>query len=277
MTEAGRAEGTQRFRLDGRVALVTGANGILGSRYVQALAEQGAHVVVADLDQDASARVADQLSRTSGVACMGAGLDVSDPASVEGGVDAVVRRFGRIDILLNNAATKGDDLKALFTPTVEYDLAVWRQIMSVNIDGQFLMARAVGRHMLEAGCGSIVNVSSIYGMVGPDQRIYEGAEYLGVAINTPIVYSVSKAATHGLTRHLATEWGARGVRVNTLTPGGVESGQNDVFMRRYAARTPLGRMARDDEMVGAVLFLASDASSYVTGQNIVVDGGWTTW
>lgn len=266
-----------RFRLDGRVVLVTGANGILGSRYTEALAQAGAHVVVADVDQGASEVHAARLTEAYGQPCLGAAVDVADPGSIDRLIEQITTTFGRIDVLLNNAATKGDDLEALFQPSTAYDPEVWRKIMAVNIDGQFFMARAVARVMLKAGVGSIINVSSIYGNVGPDQRIYEGSLYMDTSINTPAVYSVSKAAVLGLTRHLATEWGSRGIRVNTLTPGGVESGQNQTFMDRYAARVPLGRMARGEEMIGAVLFLASDASSYVTGQNIIVDGGWTAW
>lgn len=263
------------LELAGQVALVTGAAGILGSRYVHALASRGANVVIADVDKDRCLALAKDLPDPA--AAMAVAADVSDPESVEQMTRAVMNRFGRIDILLNNAVTKGDDLEALFAATVDYDLAVWRKIMSVNIDGQFIVARSVGRRMIEARRGSIINVSSIYGMVGPDQRIYEGSQYLGTRINTPAVYSVSKAAVHGLTRHLATEWAEHGIRVNTLTPGGVESGQNDVFKASYSARTPMGRMAQADEMTGAVLFLATTASSYVTGQNIIVDGGWTAW
>ena len=150
--------------------------------------------------------------------------------------------------------------------------------MAVNVDGMFLVAQAVGKRMVEQGKGgSIIQTASTYGIVGPDQRIYEGSEYLGRQINTPAAYSTSKAAVVGLTRHLATYWGDKRIRVNTLVPGGIESGQNDVFRRNYATRTPLGRMARRDEMIGAVVYLASDASSYMTGQMIVCDGGWTAW
>lgn len=264
------------FRLDGRVILITGGAGILGRQYCLAAAHAGAHVVVADVDGEAAERLVEDLPGGSDRHQRSV-LDVTDPESVENTVQDAMARFGRVDVLLNNAAGKGDDLAAFFEPTVSYSIDLWRRIMSINIEGQFLMARAVGRHMLAARRGSIINVSSIYGCVGPDQRLYEGAEYMGVQINTPAVYSISKAAVHGLTRHLATEWGPSGIRVNTLTPGGVESGQNDVFISRYSARTPLNRMAQRGEMTGAVLFLATDASSYVTGQNIVVDGGWTAW
>ncbi len=150
--------------------------------------------------------------------------------------------------------------------------------MAVNVEGMVHMAQAVGKHMIAGKIsGSIIQTASIYGVVAPDQRIYEGSEYLGREINTPAVYSASKGAVLALTRHLATYWAKYGIRVNSLTPGGVESGQNETFKRLYANRVPLGRMAQADEMVGAALFLASEASSYVTGQNIIVDGGLTAW
>jgi NAD(P)-dependent dehydrogenase (short-subunit alcohol dehydrogenase family) len=150
--------------------------------------------------------------------------------------------------------------------------------MSVNVDGMFLVAQAVGRKMIEQGTGgSIIQTSSIYGILAPDKRIYEGSFYLGRQIGTPAVYSTSKSAVVGLTRHLAAYWADKGIRVNTLTPGGVESGQNETFKERYSARIPLGRMAQGEEMVGALIFLASEASSYITGQNIVVDGGLSIW
>ena len=150
--------------------------------------------------------------------------------------------------------------------------------MAVNIDGMFLVAQPVGKHMIKHGeGGSIIQTSSIYGIMAPDQRIYEGSFYMGRSINTPAVYSTSKAAVIGLTKYLAAYWADKGIRVNTLTPGGVESGQNETFKQRYSARIPLGRMAKPDEMVSALIYLASDASIYVTGQNIIVDGGLSAW
>jgi NAD(P)-dependent dehydrogenase (short-subunit alcohol dehydrogenase family) len=149
--------------------------------------------------------------------------------------------------------------------------------MQVNLDGYFFMAQAIGPRMANRGRGVIVQTCSIYGLVGPDQRIYEGSEYLGMPINSPAIYSASKAGVVGLSQYLATYWGAKGVRVNTLTPGGVESGQNEEFSRRYSARVPLGRMANPDDMAFALLYLVSDEASYVTGHNLVVDGGLTAW
>jgi NAD(P)-dependent dehydrogenase (short-subunit alcohol dehydrogenase family) len=266
------------FRLDGRTALVTGATGILGRRICHALAESGANLVAFDILGDQAVALASDLAAEHGVGALGLEVDVSDPQSIAKGLSQAVDRFKHIHVLHNNAASKSSDLNEFFAPFEEYSLDQWREVMSVNIDGMFLMAQAVGKHMVQAGLkGSIIQTSSIYGVVGPDQRIYEGSHYLGRQINTPAVYSASKAAVIGLTRYLATYWGSAGIRVNALTPGGVESGQNDVFSQRYSARVPLGRMARDDEMTGALIFLASDASSYMTGQNLIVDGGLTAW
>ena len=266
------------FDLTGRTALVTGGLGILGRRFCRGLATFGANVAVVDLDAEAARAFATELAADHGVAAVGVACDVAEPSSVRAMVATVTETLGPIHVLHNNAASKSVDLDAFFAPFEDYSLEEWRRIMAVNIDGMFLVAQAVGARMIDQGTGgSIVQTSSIYGIRAPDPRIYEGSEYLGRAINTPGVYAASKAAVTGLTRYLATRWAGHGIRVNTLVPGGVESGQNDAFKRRYADRVPMGRMARADEMVGALLFLASDASSYVTGQELVVDGGLSAW
>jgi NAD(P)-dependent dehydrogenase (short-subunit alcohol dehydrogenase family) len=263
-----------KFHLHGKVALVTGGAGILGRQFCDGLYQAGAQVAVVDVDAAAAAAFAASL----GANAAGFGCDISDADSVRDCVAAVLVRFGAIDILHNNAASKSDDVRAFFTPFEDYSLDVWRQVMSVNIDGMFLMAQAVGKHMLARGQGgAVIQTASIYGLVGPDSRIYEGSEYLGGPINTPAVYAASKAAVVGLTRWLSTHWASSGIRVNCLVPGGVSSGQNGEFSRRYSERVPMGRMAQADEMVPALLYLASDASSYVTGQVLAVDGGWTAW
>jgi len=266
------------FDLSGKVAVVTGGAGIMGQHFCAGLAESGASVAVADVRESEAQQVAEELRERYQTPVISVGCDVSDPASVRSMVARVVSEFGAIDILHNNAAAKSDDLGAFFAPFEEYSLDQWREIMSVNIDGMFLVAQAVGKHMVESGKGgSIVQTASIYGVMGPDNRIYEGSFYMGRKINTPAVYSASKAAVIGLTKYLATYWADKGIRVNTLTPGGTESGQNEEFNRRYSARIPMNRMANAQEMVGALLYLASDASSYVTGQNIIVDGGLNAW
>jgi NAD(P)-dependent dehydrogenase (short-subunit alcohol dehydrogenase family) len=266
------------LRLDGRVAIVTGGAGILGRRFCSGLAEFGAKVVVVDLDAKTACESAAALTASYGAECIGIGADVAVRECVAEMVSEVMERFGRIDILHNNAASKSADLDAFFAPYEEYSLDEWRSIMSVNIDGMFLVSQAVGREMVRAKRGgSIVQTASIYGVVAPDQRIYQGSEYMGRPINTPAVYAASKAAVVGLTKYLAAYWASERIRVNTLTPGGVESGQNEEFRRRYSNRVPMGRMADADELVGALIYLASDASTYVTGQNIIVDGGLSAW
>ena len=267
------------FDLKGRVAVVTGGGGILGAGFCRVLAEHGAKVAVLDSDlKNASGVATDLMDIDPNAEIIAVEVDVSDESSVERSIESVMKRFGRIDILHNNAATKTESLSDFFAPLDAYKLETWKKVMSVNVDGMFLMARAVGREMIAHSIrGSIIQTASIYGMVGPDQRIYEGSEYMGVPINTPAVYSASKGAVLSLTKYLATYWGGHGIRVNSLTPGGVSSGQNSLFNERYSARVPLGRMAEAYELESALLFLASDASSYVTGQNIAVDGGWTSW
>jgi NAD(P)-dependent dehydrogenase (short-subunit alcohol dehydrogenase family) len=266
------------FELKGKTAVVTGAVGILGQGFCRGLAEFGAQVAVVDLDQERCASFAGELQRDYGTEAMGIACDVSDPASVASMVDQVVKRFGAIHILHNNAASKSADLNAFFAATEDYALSEWRKIMAVNVDGMFLVAQAVGGQMKkQGGGGSIIQTASIYGIVSSDKRIYEGSFYLGRQINNPAVYSTSKAAVVGLTRYLAANWGDVGIRVNALVPAGVESGQNDTFKARYSARVPMGRMAKADEMVGALVYLASDASSYVTGHCLIVDGGLSAW
>jgi len=268
----------ERFDLTGKTAVVTGGAGLLGRHFCAGLAESGAAVAVVDLREQPAIELAQTLRQQYGVRAIGIGCDVSVPQSVQAMVTQAVSELGEIHILHNNAAGKSDDLDAFFAAFEDYSYEQWRKIMAVNLDGMFLVAQAVGKQMVaQAKGGSIIQTSSIYGVMAPDHRIYEGSFYLGRKINTPAVYSASKAAVIGLTKYLATYWADKGIRVNTLTPGGIESGQNDEFTRRYAARVPLNRLAVEHEMVGALLFLASDASSYMTGQNIIVDGGLNAW
>lgn len=251
---------------------------MLGRHFCSGLAEHGAHVVVVDLDESIAREFAEELRDNYGVNALGIGCDVSAPTSVNRMVDKVVLECGEINILHNNAAWKSKDLNAFNTPFEEYSLETWREIMSVNIDGMFLVAQAVGKQMVkQRKGGSIIQTSSIYGIMAPDNSIYEGPLHNGKHINTPAVYSASKGAVIALTKYLATYWASNEIRVNTLTPGGVKNGQNEEFVKRYSNRIPLKRMAAPDEIVGALVYLASDASSYVTGQNVIVDGGLSAW
>ncbi len=268
----------KKFDLTGKTAIVTGGVGVLGRHFCAGLAEHGANIAVVDLDEKIAGKFAEELASCYGVKTIGISCDVSSPDSVKKMVSQVVSELQEINILHNNAASKSGDLDAFFAPFEEYSIEEWKKIMSVNIDGMFLVAQAVGKKMVEQGNGgSIIQTASIYGIMAPDHKIYEGSSYLGKEINTPAVYSASKGAIVALTKYLATYWPDKNIRVNTLTPGGVESGQNDEFKLKYSDRVPMKRLAKPDEMVGALIFLASDASSYVTGQNIIVDGGLSAW
>ena len=266
------------FSLKGKTAIVTGGAGMLGRCFCAGLAEFGARVAVVDIDGNKAETYAKELRRRYGVKSIGVACDVSNPASVRAMLAETVKAFGSVHVLHNNAATKNRNLNSFFKSFEECSLSEWREVMRVNLDGMFLVAQAAGRQMAEQGSGgSIIQTASIYGMLGPDARIYEGSHYLGGKINTPAVYSASKGGVLALTKYLAAYWAKKKIRVNTLTPGGVESGQNSRFRKNYSNRVPLGRMAKADEMVGALIYLASAASSYVTGQNIIVDGGLSTW
>lgn len=293
-----------QFDITGRVAVVTGGAGLLGAEFCEVLAEAGARVIVADISQKAASQVANRLNgkysdESSGsrrVCSLAIDTDVTSKASVARLINATLDAFGRLDILVNSAALDpkfdpghlgelGERDESQREPSIspgDYHttfencpLELWNQALEVNLTGMFLCCQAAARPMLEQNKGVIVNLSSIYGLVGPDQRIYQR---LGKPTKyKPVYYSVTKAAVLGLTRYLATYYAGKGIRVNALTPGGVDNEHDPDFVKAYSARTVLGRMARKDEMNGALLFLASDASSYMTGANLVVDGGWTSW
>jgi NAD(P)-dependent dehydrogenase (short-subunit alcohol dehydrogenase family) len=272
------------FRLDGRVALVTGGAGLLGRRYCEALLQAGARVVIGDLDGARAAALAAELSPAH---AHGVRQDVADEESVRDTISAAVERFGRLDILVNNAAltVRGGSERLspvdYFAPFEDYKREVWDQALAVNLTGMVLCAQAAGRQMLaqDPPGGVMVNISSTYGVVAPDQRLYDGvtSPYAQASFNTPVSYAVTKTAVLGLTRYLATYWGRKNIRVNALTPHGVFDNHDDSFVQNFVYRSPLGRMARNDEYRGALLFLVSDASSYMTGANLIVDGGWTVW
>ncbi len=266
------------FDLSGKVAIVTGSAGLLGSEFCQTLAEAGASVVLADLESEANEALGKTLVE-AGYDILVAETDVAEPGSVAAMVERVLERFDKLNILVNSAA-----LDPKFDPShqgehassfEDYPLDSWNEALRVNLTGLFLTTQAVVRPMLAQGGGVIVNICSIYGLVAPDQRIYQRpgkpAEF------KPVYYTVTKAGVLGLTRYLAGYYAGKNIRVNALTPGGVFNEHDEMFVEQYAARTMLGRMANRSELNAALLFLASDASSYMTGANLVVDGGWTAW
>ena len=270
------------FDLRGRTALVTGGAGLLGAEFCQTLAGAGAQVVVADLNAEAAAFQVKAIQQSGGQA-IAVEVDVTRPELIERMISITLQTFGRLDILVNSAA-----LDPKMDPThlppgspattgafESFPLSAWEQALSVNLTGAFLCCQAAVRPMLTQGKGVIINLSSIYGLAGPDQRVYQRAGQ--PSHYKPVYYSVTKAGILGLTRYLAAYYAGKNIRVNALSPGGVFNGHDEAFVQAYSARVVLGRMAEKDEMNGALLFLASDASAYMTGANLVVDGGWTAW
>jgi NAD(P)-dependent dehydrogenase (short-subunit alcohol dehydrogenase family) len=271
---------TNIFDVSGRTIIVTGAAGLLGREYGRTLADAGASVVLADINHDCVASLAAELRDRPGTA-IGVGVDVTDEVSVAQLVRTTLFRFGRIDGLVNNAALNPavvrDRPDEFDIPFESYSLDAWNRTLAVNLTGMFLCTREIAPTMRAQGRGVIVNVSSTYGLVGPDQRLYDADAPGGRRGYKPVAYSVTKSGVLGFTRYLAAYWAGTGIRVNTLTPGGVFNEQPEEFVRRYSDRTVLGRMADRHEYSAALLFLLSDASSYMTGSNLVVDGGWTAW
>lgn len=263
-----------QLNLAGRVALITGAANILGPEFAAALAEFGAQLALVDINGKACTHVAQQVEETYGTRALAIRADISDEKAVAAMVRQVMSTFGHMDILINAAAIKTRDY---FKSLEKYKLEDWNQVMAVNLTGTFVCTKHVVPFFMKQKKGNIINIASIYGIVGPDPRIYEGSWYLDQQINTPPVYAASKGGVVNFTRYLATTLAPYNIRANCITPGGVFSGQNKTFVNRYSARVPLGRMARREELRGAVLFFASDASSYITGHNLVVDGGLTAW
>lgn len=271
----------EKFDLTGRVAVVTGGVGLLGAEFCRTLAEAGASVAVVDLNDSASQEIANTLTQ-SGYQALAVATDITMPDSVNLMVKKVVSTFGRLDILVNSAALDPkfdpDAIKKGITPGAfeDYPLDQWNSALNVNLTGMFLVTQACAKQFLAQGKkGSIINICSTYGLNGPDQSIYikDGER---VAFK-PVYYTVTKAGVLGFTKYLSAYYSGTEIRVNALTPGGVFNNHEDYFVKNYSAKTILGRMAKKDEMNGALLFLASDASSYMTGNNLVVDGGWTAW
>jgi len=269
---------TSLFDLHDRTAIVTGALGLLGKEHCRALAGAGARIVGTDLDTSASLSFAEQLRDLGASGVLMVDADVTSPESLLALRDVALEQFGSFDVLVNNAAI---DDKVEFPATAleesrfeQYSLRRWRRALDVNVTGVFLASQILGTEMAKAGRGSIINVASTYGVVAPDQSLYLSPQGEQTFFKSP-AYPTSKGAVLSFTRYLAAYWGDAGVRVNALSPGGVENGQDEHFISNYASRTMLGRMARPDDYRGALLFLASDASAYVTGTNLIVDGGWT--
>ena len=271
----------EKFDLSGRTAIITGGSGLLGAEFSRTLVEAGANVVVADIDQGAAGKTAQALT-DAGYQAASFGLDVTRPDSAQDLVSTTLHQFGSLDILVNSAALDpkfdADAAAKGIAPGAfeDYPLDQWNAAVNVNLTGMFIVTQACVKPMLAQGKkGSIINICSTYGLNGPDQRIYlkDGKR---VAFK-PVYYTTTKAGVLGFTKYLAAYYAETEIRVNALTPGGVYNDHDETFTRNYSAKTIMGRMANKDEMNGALLYLASDASAYMTGSHVVVDGGWTAW
>lgn len=257
--------------MTGRVALITGGAGRIGRSLAAALMEVGGSVVLADVDGDALDETVPELD-VDGATVSSQVVDMRDDAGVAALPELVVNRHGSLDVVVNCAALVGtSDLKGWTVPLEEQSIEMWRRAMDVNLTSIFVLAQAAAPHLAGSVNGNIINVSSIYGTVAPDPSLYDGTQ-----LRTPAAYSATKGGLVALTSWLATELAPK-VRANVITPGGIFRNQDPTFVERYRARTPLGRMGTEEDLKGAVVYLASDLAGYVTGHNLVVDGGWTIW
>jgi NAD(P)-dependent dehydrogenase (short-subunit alcohol dehydrogenase family) len=269
------------FNLKGKVAIVTGAAGLLGQQFVSVLRKAGANVVAIDIVDDIVGKIVNE--DYPGVDAESAffKLNICDKEGVKAMVNKVLNKWNKIDILINSAAIDPkfdkENINKNEHTFEDYPIDEWQKSLNVNLTGTFIITQQVGKIMSRQLNGNIINIASTYGMVGPDQRIYKKSNELEQASYKPISYAVTKGATLQFTRYLAAYWQGKNIRVNSLTPGGVENNQEDEFLTNYSYRTPTGRMAKIDELNGALLFLSSDASSYMNGANLVIDGGWTSW
>lgn len=262
------------FSLDGKVAIITGGAGRLGKTFADTFAQAGASVVTLELPavEEQCKALVSELSKSYPKTKPSYYLaDLTSKEQISAVITKVMEKYGKIDILLNNAT----DFKAagnFFETFEDYKLEDWKKVVETNVNGLFIITQRVAKEMIEKKKGVIINIGSTYGVVSPDQRIYVSKK-----LNSPLVYATTKSAVYNFTRYLATYLAPYNIRVNTITPGGLFSNQEEGFIKNYCSRVPMGRMANHDDYRGPMLFLASDASSYMTGADLVVDGGWTCW
>lgn len=258
------------FDLSGKVALITGGAGLLGPEHAIALSSHGAKVYLTDVNEQACLKKVEDIA-IEDVSVRK--LNVTDKEQWQALVDEIVSLEGHIDILVNNAGYTNQTKTSAFDKTFEnFSLDDWNAIMNVNLTGTFLGCQVVGNQMLAQGSGSIINIASLYGVVSPNHNMYPGT-----GIVQPVAYTVSKHGVVALTKYAATWMAKRGVRVNSITPGGVFNGHDGLFLERFENLNPIGRMSDKSELRGGLVYLASDASSHVVGHNLIIDGGWTVW
>lgn len=262
------------YDLKSKVVMLTGAAGKIGHKYAEVLSECGADVACIRLKEEGCRELEKHLTETYSTRPMGMSVDITNKTEVQRAVDSIVKQYGKIDVLINNAVY--EQLKHVVNDQVlsfeNFPLEVWQATIDVNLTGMFLCCQAVAKVMVQQGYGVILNISSVYGIVAADQRIYGDSK-----LNSNVAYATTKSGVLNFTRYLASYWQGKNIRVNSLSPGGVFSNQNEEFVKNYSDRTMLGRMADIDDLCAAMLYLVSDASKYVTGFNLIVDGGWTAW
>ncbi len=259
----------QKFELNEKVIIVTGACGLVGKAFCEAIAQFGGIVVVVDIPQANPNDFAKILNEKHQRKMLGFEIDVSDKSQIESLKTTVIEHFGRIDGLVNAHQNKSH-LK--FEPFESVSEENWDTVVNVNLKGTFLMCQVIGSFMAEKGKGSIINIPSTYSVVAPNQNLYKGT-----SLGCPAAYSASKGGIDALSRYLASYWAAKGVRVNMITPHGVWNNHEAKFEENFANFSPLGRLSYNHEVAGALIYLLSDASSYTTGDNLLVEGGWTVW
>ena len=270
------------FNLSGKVAVITGGAGLLGSKHAEAIAEMGGIPILLDMDEEKLKEKAAYLREKYSAECDGILADITSKSQILSAVGQILEKYHEVDILVNNAALTvkrgSEKFKDYFASFEEYPLDLWEMALRVNLTGTFLVTQAIGKQMVKQGKGVILNIASDVGVISPDHRIYrKTADYKGMPFNTPISYSVSKAALIHFTKYLATYWADKNIRVNSLSPAGVYDGHDPEFVKKLTNLIPLGRMADRDEYKGAIVFLVSDASSFMTGANLIIDGGRTCW
>jgi len=267
------------FTLKDRVALITGGAGLLGVQHAEVIAAAGGIPILLDLDEARADAAAQKLATQFHVDAWGAAVDITDQAALQAFLARVLERHGRIDILINNAANNPKvESQVGFSRVENFPLHQWDADMEVGLKGAFLCAQVFGAEMAKRSSGVIINISSEYGLNAPDQRLYriEGLPEEEQPVK-PVTYTIVKSGIIGMTKYFATYWGARGVRSNCITIAGVFNGQSDEFVNRYVHAVPLGRMARPNEYQGSILYLCADASRFLNGANLVVDGGKSCW
>lgn len=260
------------LNLEGRTALITGASGHLGNAIAETLAELNCNLALVDIDYESLAKKSDSIAKKYDVECIAIEHDLEEVESVSLIKQQLLKRFNSIDIIVNNAAFVGTScLEGWTTPFESQSIKVWKRAFDVNLTSIFALIQALTSTLRASGNGSIINISSIYGVIGPDMSLYENTD-----MGNPAAYAASKGGLIQLTKWLSTVLAPK-IRVNCISPGGIWRNQPQIFVEKYSTRTPLGRMAKEEDFKGIVAYLASDLSAYMTGQNIIVDGGWTSW